>query len=223
MSWALLILEAPAWYRTSRGDGGSAGGPLGGIHAPIWGWWSRREGGFGSLAQVLALMQTPGSLSLAGWLHYLAFDLLVGALGCAGVATRRPAAPAGRADPVIDVPVRPDRLPDLAGGPGGVADRPDQARRRDLSRAQARVRPLSRVFVDLVRRRAQAHRGRGRLLRRAAAVPTAAAWAIDGRTLACANVWIKPLKFDVSVAIYLTTLAFFLRMTERRIPAVRGR
>ncbi len=48
----------------------------------------------------------------------------------------------------------------------------------------------------------------------AAAVPTAAAWAIDGRTLAGANVWIKPLKLDVSVAIYLTTLAFFLPMTS---------
>ncbi len=46
--------------------------------ALIWGWWSRREGGFGSLAEVRALMQTP-ELLLAGWLHYLAFDLLVGA------------------------------------------------------------------------------------------------------------------------------------------------
>lgn len=36
------------------------------------------EGGFGSLAAVAQLFQTPGVL-LAGWIHYLAFDLFVGA------------------------------------------------------------------------------------------------------------------------------------------------
>lgn len=36
------------------------------------------QGGFGSLAEVRALFQTPGLL-LAGWLHYLAFDLFIGA------------------------------------------------------------------------------------------------------------------------------------------------
>ena len=35
------------------------------------------EGGFGSLAAVAALFSVPRIL-LAGWLHYLAFDLLVG-------------------------------------------------------------------------------------------------------------------------------------------------
>lgn len=38
--------------------------------------WGR--GGFGSLAGVAALFQSPWAL-LAGWVHYLAFDLLVGA------------------------------------------------------------------------------------------------------------------------------------------------
>jgi len=36
------------------------------------------EGGFGSLAQVAALFQNPWAL-LAGWVHYLCFDLFVGA------------------------------------------------------------------------------------------------------------------------------------------------
>jgi hypothetical protein len=36
------------------------------------------EGGFGSLAQVAALFQDPWAL-LAGWVHYLCFDLWVGA------------------------------------------------------------------------------------------------------------------------------------------------
>jgi hypothetical protein len=38
--------------------------------------WSG-DGGFGSLAEVRALFQVPGLL-LAGWVHYLAVDLLVG-------------------------------------------------------------------------------------------------------------------------------------------------
>jgi hypothetical protein len=39
--------------------------------------WSRSEGGFGSLAQVAQLFANPWLL-LAGWVHYLAFDLFVG-------------------------------------------------------------------------------------------------------------------------------------------------
>ena len=38
------------------------------------------EGGFGSLADVATLFQKP-ELLLAGWIHYLAFDLFIGALG----------------------------------------------------------------------------------------------------------------------------------------------
>lgn len=39
------------------------------------------EGGFSSLAAVAALFRTEGVL-LAGWVHYLAFDLFVGAWIC---------------------------------------------------------------------------------------------------------------------------------------------
>lgn len=41
-------------------------------------WWSA-EGGFGSLAAVQALFTQPW-IALAGWVHYLAFDLAIGAL-----------------------------------------------------------------------------------------------------------------------------------------------
>lgn len=41
-------------------------------------YWTEAEGGFGSLSEVGALFSHRGLL-LAGWLHYLAFDLLVGA------------------------------------------------------------------------------------------------------------------------------------------------
>ena len=39
--------------------------------------WNERTGGFGSLAQVHALFSNDWLL-LAGWVHYLAFDLFVG-------------------------------------------------------------------------------------------------------------------------------------------------
>ena len=41
-------------------------------------FWTSAEGGFDSLSNVAALFQTREML-LAGWLHYLAFDLFVGA------------------------------------------------------------------------------------------------------------------------------------------------
>lgn len=41
-------------------------------------FWSRAQGGFGSLADVEKLFETR-ELLLAGWVHYLAFDLFVGA------------------------------------------------------------------------------------------------------------------------------------------------
>lgn len=40
-------------------------------------FWSQGRGGFGRLAEVARLFELPGLL-LAGWVHYLAFDLLVG-------------------------------------------------------------------------------------------------------------------------------------------------
>ena len=40
--------------------------------------FGQTEGGFGSLADVARLFRNPHAL-LAGWIHYLAFDLFVGA------------------------------------------------------------------------------------------------------------------------------------------------
>ncbi len=41
-------------------------------------FWSSGSGGFDTLPNVMALFTSPG-LALAGWVHYLAFDLLTGA------------------------------------------------------------------------------------------------------------------------------------------------
>jgi hypothetical protein len=40
--------------------------------------WSGATGGYSSLADVMALFTNP-HIALAGWVHYLAFDLFVGA------------------------------------------------------------------------------------------------------------------------------------------------
>ncbi|MDM7930481.1 ABA4-like family protein [Tabrizicola sp.] len=40
--------------------------------------WADAPGGFDSLVNVMALFTNP-AVALAGWVHYLAFDLLVGA------------------------------------------------------------------------------------------------------------------------------------------------
>lgn len=46
--------------------------------ALVLAFWSGAEGGFGSLAEVQLLFTDP-AIALAGWVHYLAFDLFVGA------------------------------------------------------------------------------------------------------------------------------------------------
>ena len=44
----------------------------------IMAYWMSAEGGFDTLANVMLLFDTPGT-ALAGWVHFLAFDLFVGA------------------------------------------------------------------------------------------------------------------------------------------------
>jgi hypothetical protein len=77
-AWALLVL-APRWKWTAR------------LVVPVLvpallslvylyllvTHWARLQGGFGSLADVRLLFDDPAML-LAGWLHYLAFDLFIG-------------------------------------------------------------------------------------------------------------------------------------------------
>lgn len=45
--------------------------------ACMWRWWGQSDGGFASLDALAQLFDARGLL-LAGWIHYLAFDLLVG-------------------------------------------------------------------------------------------------------------------------------------------------
>ncbi|MGI4864956.1 MAG: ABA4-like family protein [Janthinobacterium lividum] len=82
LGWALLVL-APRW-RVTKALVLSGAWQLGlavayaGCIATHYLGGHGGEGGFGSLAQVATLFHDPWAL-LAGWVHYLCFDLWVGA------------------------------------------------------------------------------------------------------------------------------------------------
>jgi hypothetical protein len=44
----------------------------------VMAFWTRAQGGFDSLPNVMRLFTSP-EIALAGWIHYLAFDLFIGA------------------------------------------------------------------------------------------------------------------------------------------------
>ena len=77
--WLLLVL-LPRWKWTARLISGLLIPVLLGLLYAyvIVAHWGGSEGGFGSLAEVSALFADPWLL-LAGWVHYLAFDLVIGA------------------------------------------------------------------------------------------------------------------------------------------------
>lgn len=81
LGWVLLV-ASPARVRWAPAARRIAGRwlPLGFalVYVPMLALHWPAGGGFGSLAEVQALMASPGAL-VAGWLHYLAFDLFVGA------------------------------------------------------------------------------------------------------------------------------------------------
>ncbi len=75
----LLLAVAPAWRWTQRLATFVAPLLIGVVY--VWLLVSHaapKGAGFGSLAQVMVLFSSPYAL-LAGWVHYLAFDLFTGA------------------------------------------------------------------------------------------------------------------------------------------------
>jgi hypothetical protein len=75
--WLALAL-IPLRYRAPRYVAAAVAIVIAMLYAGLIGaFWTQGEGGFGSLADVAQLFEHPGLL-LAGWVHYLAFDLLVG-------------------------------------------------------------------------------------------------------------------------------------------------
>jgi hypothetical protein len=77
-SWVLLALFPGRRIVTHVLVGTVVPVTLAGIYAVIIAFaWSSSSGGFSSLPDVAALFANPWLL-LAGWTHYLAFDLLIG-------------------------------------------------------------------------------------------------------------------------------------------------
>lgn len=80
LAWLLLLLSPPGRRWTPavwRFTGRVMPFALGLLYVVLLAVHWRGEGGFGSLAEVQALFGVPGVL-VAGWVHYLAFDLFVG-------------------------------------------------------------------------------------------------------------------------------------------------
>jgi len=77
--WIVLALAplAPVWADRIAGRAIPLTLSLG-YAALILAFWAPAEGGFGTLADVQRLFLTP-EVALAGWVHYLAFDLFLGA------------------------------------------------------------------------------------------------------------------------------------------------
>jgi hypothetical protein len=79
LGWIALLLAplAPRWTDRIAGLGIPALLSVG-YTAVVLAHWSSGTGGFDTLPNVQALFTNPW-IALAGWVHYLAFDLFVGA------------------------------------------------------------------------------------------------------------------------------------------------
>jgi ABC-type uncharacterized transport system permease subunit len=78
LGWLLLVV-LPQWKGTQVVAGAAIPLTLAAVYLVlITRFMPGSSGGFGSLADVAALFSQPGLL-LAGWVHYLAFDLFIGA------------------------------------------------------------------------------------------------------------------------------------------------
>lgn len=208
--WIALVFSPIA--PRALGLVGGTGIPLAlsvGYTALVLANWSSGSGGFDSLD---SLEQLFGSrwLLLAGWVHYLAFDLLLGAWQV------RTARREGIAHPTL----LPCLLATFLFGPAGYllfqllrASRRAGAGRPvgDPTRAGAGPLLLARLAADSPRYTPLA------VLIALAMLPLLAALALDTRTFQGVDVWVKPLKFHGALVIYLVTLAVFARFASTEV------
>lgn len=184
----------------------------GGYAAIVLAHWSSGQGGFDSLGSVQKLFENRWLL-LAGWVHYLAFDLLVGAWQLR----------TARREHIAHLLLLPCLLATFLFGPAGYllfqllrAAHRTGARRSGIEQTSAAPGPfsLARLAADSPRYTRLA------VLLALAMVPLLGAHVLDARLFQGIGVWIKPLKFHVALAVYLLTLAFFARFASAE---VRGR
>jgi hypothetical protein len=181
----------------------------GGYTAIVLAHWASGEGGFESLSSVEQLFQSRWLL-LAGWVHYLAFDLLLGAWQ---VRT-------ARREGISHLQVLPCLLATFLFGPAGYllfqflrASHRAGTTRPTSGPVNPNPSPLSlaRLAADSPRYTRLA------VWVALAMLPLLGALALDTRLFQGINVWIKPLKFHAALLIYLVTLAVFARFASTKI------
>ncbi len=173
-------------------------------------FWSEAKGGFSSLDGVADLFASR-PLLLTGWLHYLAFDLFLG-----NWILRR--AQEAELPHWTMVPVL---LATFLFGPIGylaflLLRASIRATRDDrIARLQARLPGWLRE-LELEPRLTAAG-----LAMLALIVPTVLAFAVDPRSIEGVSVWLKPLKFELSLVVYFLTLALVLPLTSAAFQSSR--
>ncbi|MFN3132237.1 ABA4-like family protein [Roseibium sp.] len=81
LGWVLLLISPliPKW--SDRISGYAIPALLAVSYVAVAGFFPVSEGGYGSFSAVVQLFSNPNAV-MAGWIHFLAFDLFVGAWMC---------------------------------------------------------------------------------------------------------------------------------------------
>lgn len=200
--WLLLLL-APRWR---------AGQALAGLLIPVLlslgyivliaVYWHEAQGGFSSLDDVAALFAWR-PLLLAGWAHYLAFDLLIGAWLLR--RSQRAGLPHWVMLPVLVLT--------FLFGPVGYLLYCLVAASRDIVLEDRIPRLLARLPAPFRALEWEPRLTAAGIAMTLLVAPTLLAYGIDPRLFNGDNVWLKPLKFEISIAIYLFSFALLLPLT----------
>ncbi|BET25453.1 uncharacterized protein DUF4281 [Limnobacter thiooxidans] len=178
--------------------------------------WQTAHGSFDSLAELRVLFESD-ALLLAGWLHYLAFDLLIG--GWIVRTAQREGIPHGLVLPLLPLTLMFGpvgyllflvlRLAWQQGGVFSSAGWATQSPAMWMTRLSFRLPTFEPRLAAA---------GIALLL---LMIPTAFALVFDERLIHGSSIWAKPMRFELGLGIYLLTLAFFLPLAGKAFAATR--
>lgn len=162
--------------------------------------WTSADGGFSSLDDLKLLFKSDAVL-VAGWLHYLAFDLLI------GVWIDHDARERG----IPHWSILPALVATFLFGPAGYVLYRTQRFAWATSARESGGLPVRKLPVIMREwvggwEPTLIAAGLALLL---TALPTLFAYFVDPRLFSGEAVWLKPLRFELSLAVYLITLAVF--------------
>ncbi|WNJ92528.1 ABA4-like family protein [Bosea sp. 685] len=171
-------------------------------------FWSEAKGDFSSLDGIAGLFASR-PLLLAGWLHYLAFDLFLG-----NWILRR-----AQEEAIPHWLMLPVLLATFLFGPIGFLAFLLLHASVKLSREDRIARTLAKLPAWLRALDFEPRLTSASLAMAALIVPTWLAYTIDARSLEAVDVWLKPLKFEASLVLYFVTLALFLPLASQAFRA----